>query len=416
MKLRVINILPHPPAYEYIQDDNRPDIFWDTPSGSWVGLFRGDWPDLIGRELLKISNEFNYEVWRPDSRAERIYSHTFDDGLVHKIFPATKEKTIWRKKKRIDVNSDFMLKNLEQEINSETILHLNGTGHRICREIIQKFPNVPKLIQFHSRLSHPYLEFKRIRKNFFRNIHYYFSYKTLKRNKPVFFVYNNSKYVSTLYRYRPIGIERIFMGCDFEFWKSGNKNQAKKEFGIESSSEVFSMASRFFALKQIDRVIEMFTHIHRNQHADFKLLIAGHGEQPYEEYLRRVGQELIKVEKLEFLGFLNDTDMLQLYQASDLFISASKTEGGPVSVVKAIACETPVMVTNVGGVDDVLKHLAAGILFDPTDYGNWEAKISNFMSGDIVVNVAERKKVKEIFHWPKICNKFLFLYRQLAGT
>ena len=63
MKTKIINILYHPPAYEAYINQPRPEINWDTPDGNWVGIWGYDWPDVIGNEVLKLTDELEYDVW-----------------------------------------------------------------------------------------------------------------------------------------------------------------------------------------------------------------------------------------------------------------------------------------------------------------------------------------------------------------
>ena len=92
MKIKVINIVNHPPAYEGHRGRPRPEINWDLPNGSWVGIWGYEWHNIIGNHVLKVANDINYEVWQPDLRADKIYQHTFENGLVHKLFPAIQIK------------------------------------------------------------------------------------------------------------------------------------------------------------------------------------------------------------------------------------------------------------------------------------------------------------------------------------
>src|SRR4030042_7195755 len=137
MKTRIINILPPPPAYEYVRGDARPEIFWEQAAGTWVGLFRGDWPDLLGEEILKITDEFSYEFWRLDLRADKIYRHTFKNGLVQRIFPAEKKRTRWGVRTAWIMSSPQLLECLRQNRESKIILHLNGLGDWLNQEIIK---------------------------------------------------------------------------------------------------------------------------------------------------------------------------------------------------------------------------------------------------------------------------------------
>jgi len=52
---KIIHIMNHPPAYEEYADKPRPAINWDTPNGSWVGIWGYDWSDQLASEILKCS-------------------------------------------------------------------------------------------------------------------------------------------------------------------------------------------------------------------------------------------------------------------------------------------------------------------------------------------------------------------------
>ncbi len=368
---------------------------------------------MIGREVLKISSEFDYEVWRPDLRADKIYSYTFENGLIHRIFPADQIKKVYGFKYKREVFSSQLTESIKKRFTENTILHLNGMGSCINREIIKCMPDAPKVIQFHSRLSTPYIEYRRMRKNLAANIFYYLRHNEFLKNRRIVFVHNNSINSDTLAKYNPLKIERIIIGCDFGFWKPGDKKKSRSYFKIKNDIKVFSMASRFYPLKQIDWVIKIFHDIDKSGNYNFKLMIAGHGRENYEHYLKTVGLELLKKGKLVFTGFLKDEEMLRLYQASDLFISASKAEGGPVSVVKAAACETPIMATRVNGVDDILEQHGAGILVGAFDYKQWQIQILQFLKDRLLVKLMDRKKAEEIFNWQNISKRFIDIYRSL---
>jgi len=415
VKMKVINILSHCPAYELCHSESRPKINWNTPNGSWVGIWGDDWPDLIGGEVLKLTKEFEYEVWQPDVRADKIYSHVFENGLVHKLFPAKIKKSLVGFKLKKKIQSNILIDNIA--LNSrDSILHLNAIYRAIDQEIINKFPYMPKLIEFHGKSSTPYYEAIRPRKNLLTNISYYILHKNLLKNRHIFFVYKNLEETNTLSKYKSLGYEKIYMGCDFNFWRPGNKDLAKKRLEINPSTKVFTMASRFVKLKQIDKVIEVFNDIDTHYNFDFKLIIAGHGDKKYENYLKKNSNNLIKKKKLIFTGYLKGVEMLTLYQASDLYISASLSEGGQVSVIKAIACNTPIMCTNVGGVDIVLKENNAGILVDSRDYKSWKFNILKVLRGEKTIKTLERVKAEKLFHWPNIAKKFVYIYQKLKGT
>jgi glycosyltransferase involved in cell wall biosynthesis len=417
MKIKVINILPHSPVYDCISTDWRPEICWDISNNSYVGFEGRDWADLIGNEVLKLENDIEYEVWQPDLRAAKIYSHQFENGLIHKLFPAKEIKIFFGFKRENQISSPVMLDALQREtgrINGKNvILHLNSIGYYLNRQVLSKFPSLPKLLQIHSKLSLPSTGMKKLRKNILGNLNYLKWHRELQENRKIFYVYNNSILADGLSRYNKIGIERIILGCDFDYWVSGDKDKAKELFNISPNTRVFSMASRLTELKQVDKVIKIFVDIDKNDRFDFKLLIAGYGQKEYVDYLKHISSELLNKNKILFTGYLQEEELLKLYQSSDLFISASTAEGGPVSVVKALACEIPVICTKVGGVDDILDKHKVGMLIPTYKYDLWYSHFIEILENRKKVPILERKIAKEIFDWKSIALKFIDIYKYI---
>jgi glycosyltransferase involved in cell wall biosynthesis len=60
-------------------------------------------------------------------------------------------------------------------------------------------------------------------------------------------------------------------------------------------------------------------------------------------------------------------ELLQLYRAAHVFVHVSLTEGMPQVLVEALACGTPAVATDVGGVRELLADGGAGVLVEPGD-------------------------------------------------
>lgn len=416
MKTKIINILYHPPAYEHFHSEKRPGIIFNTNNGTWVTIKNDEWPDLLGNEVLKLTDEFEYEVWQPDPRADKIYSHRFENGLVHKLFPARLKTSLYKGKIEKIIKSNTLLKAIEKEMNNEQIiLNINSSPLIYLNfKIIKKFHYLPIVLTFHGNFT-DYLQYtkcKNLIKRIYRCYKRHMFIKQLNRVETITYQNKFQQDILLNLGIKESKISFLTMGVDFNLWKPASIIEAKKYFNINNKTTVFSMASRFNNLKQIDKVMQVFTELNSDNNYHFKLMIAGHGEKEYEDYLKSISGDLLKKDKLIFTGYLHDEKMCKLYQASDLFISASTSEGCSVSVIKALACEVPIFSTNVGGTSEVLRENNAGILVDPFDYKQWEKELIEILEGKRVP-ILDREIAKGYFHWPNIAKKFVKIYNEL---
>ena len=100
------------------------------------------------------------------------------------------------------------------------------------------------------------------------------------------------------------------------------------------------------------------------------------GDGPLLQEIKRYVSENIKRSEVTFTGRISNAAVLEIYkqQAVDVFVNVSETEGLPVSIMEAISFGIPILATNVGGTNEIVKDSVTGILIDkdstPEDIAN----------------------------------------------
>mgnify|MGYP006292571839 CR=1 FL=1 len=413
MKTHIINILTHEPDYRFLHDKDRPPVNWDTSEGNWVGIYRNEIPDKLGEEVLKYSDDFVYEVWQPDYRADKVYSHQFEDGLIHRLFPAQHINEYYGIKKRKQLDAPAILQYLQQFQNEhDVILNLNGDLCRLNYQLLAAAANLPILYTFRGTLHLPNSMIFRPRLNLPASFTYFLRYLKARKLMPKadYVTYMNDLYLDDLGKLYRGPKAKLTSGCDFSFWKKTSKSEARKALDIAEDIPVFFTSSLLIPIKQVDKVIEIFDELARKY--DFLLMISGHGTEAYEAKLNEKAKTLLKQEKVRFTGYLTGELLRNHYNASDLFINASVSEGGPASAMKAAACETPIFSTNVGNVAERMASRNAGIICDIQDYDAWKEAFRQVLEGDGVKTI-DRQIAYEHYDWQQLAAQFTHIYQYL---
>jgi glycosyltransferase involved in cell wall biosynthesis len=117
--------------------------------------------------------------------------------------------------------------------------------------------------------------------------------------------------------------------------------------------------ARLEKAKGIFELIDAF--IKLNESGRFELIIVGSGT--VEDEVKMLALNL-KLNNIEFKGFLTGKDKINSFEISDIYIFPSYTEGMPNSVLEAMAMGLPVLTTKVGGLVDFFEEGKNGLYIE----------------------------------------------------
>jgi N-acetyl-alpha-D-glucosaminyl L-malate synthase BshA len=148
-------------------------------------------------------------------------------------------------------------------------------------------------------------------------------------------------------------IEVIHNFVDFERFKRSDKEHFKR--AIASNGErIITHTSNFRKVKRVEDVIQVFRRI--NERLPSKLLLIGDG--PERQNMEDLCRRLHLCEHIRFLGKQDAVE--ELLAVSDLFVIPSENESFGLAALEAMACEVPVISSNVGGLPEVNIHGVTG--------------------------------------------------------
>ena len=93
-------------------------------------------------------------------------------------------------------------------------------------------------------------------------------------------------------------------------------------------------------------------------------------------------------------GTINSENSLALiYSLSDLFVLPSTEDNLPNTVLESLACGTPVVAFNIGGMPDMIAHLQTGYLAKPGDIDDLANGIKLILSGNNLEYISKECRI-----------------------
>jgi len=192
---------------------------------------------------------------------------------------------------------------------------------------------------------------------------------------------------------------------------------------VREAKTIF-FVGRFDEEKGVLQLVRAYARL-LDRHPDATLVIGGasgfgvHHETDYVRKVRELAQSLVSKQKarIHFPGYIHhDRDLPAWFQRATVFASPSLfQEPFGVVNVEAMACATPVVGSNRGGIPEVLGD--AGIVVDPEDVEGFAAALSSLLeNADYRASLgrAARLRCREIFDWEIIARYWASLLEEVA--
>lgn len=149
-----------------------------------------------------------------------------------------------------------------------------------------------------------------------------------------------------------------------------------------------------------------------------KLLIVGKGSQ--EDYLKQLVRDLNIESDTIFTGFVNHNYVPEYQNMLDISVSVSidDSESFGVAIIEASACGKPVIVSNVGGLPEVVENGKTGFVVESKNPEMIVDAISKLIENRglrIEMGKNGRDRVMELYDWNDSLNKMISIYQSLLN-
>jgi glycosyltransferase involved in cell wall biosynthesis len=219
-------------------------------------------------------------------------------------------------------------------------------------------------------------------------------------------------------------IQIVPCGFDKEEFYPINKYKAKLQLGLDPSELIVLQLGRMVKRKGVDNVIEGVSKLKQLAPLPVRLLIVGgESDDPDPQKTPELGR-LMEIanqhgiaDSITFTGRKSRKELKYYYNAADIFVTTPWYEPFGITPLESMACGTPVIGANVGGIKYTVAHGKTGFLVPANDpdvlaQRMFEIFSSNKLVRNFRLNAIER--VNTFFTWEKVGKSIAGIYEQIT--
>lgn len=205
-------------------------------------------------------------------------------------------------------------------------------------------------------------------------------------------------------------------GIDLEkFYPGKGPSELREELGWQKKFVLISTRS-WEKIYGITDMVQAFRQVHRKI-PDARLLLLGGGSlaKELEDFIS--GNSLKGL--VHFAGAVQNENLSEYFQASDLYVSCSATDGSSISLLEAMACGLPAVVSDIPGNREWIDDGKNGFFGSYGNADSYETAILKYFElSDLektVIMARNRKTAEERADWNKNFNKLLAAYEKIIS-
>jgi glycosyltransferase len=202
-------------------------------------------------------------------------------------------------------------------------------------------------------------------------------------------------------------------GVDTEKFKNLNIEKKENEITIgivKTLTEKYGIEYLIKAIKELENILDI------ENYKKIRLLIYGKGE--LKNKLEDLTKELQIEDKVIFKGYISNEDVPKALNEMDIFVVPSilNSESFGVVAVEAMACEVPVIVSDVDGLKEVVVNNETGFVVPKRSSKEIANKIKILIENSDTVKKFKknaRERVLKLYDWNKNVDNMIKIYEEL---
>jgi glycosyltransferase involved in cell wall biosynthesis len=203
-----------------------------------------------------------------------------------------------------------------------------------------------------------------------------------------------------------IALERVRVlrnGVDLALFRPTDREAARRDLGF--TRPTLLAVGNLVALKRHRLMVEALVGL-----PDVDLVIVGEG--PERAAIEALSRERRVADRVRLLGHVPQDRLPEIYGAADLLVLVSTSEGWPNVLLESMACGTPVVVSDIDGITDIVAAPEAGRILAETAPDRLAVAVRDFLTAPPAR--AATRAYAERFDWQSTTEGQIALFREIC--
>jgi glycosyltransferase involved in cell wall biosynthesis len=198
------------------------------------------------------------------------------------------------------------------------------------------------------------------------------------------------------------------------FGTPATRKEAIIKLGLEQDFRYLLFFGFIREYKGLDLLIKAFANV-KLRNEKLKLIVAGEFYEDSAPYMELIKKNNLENEIILFDRFINDDEVNYFFSVADLIVQPYKsaTQSGVTQI--AYHFEKPMLVTNVGGLKEIVPHGRCGYVVNTNPEEIADSIFDFFENNRNVTFVTNIKREKEKYSWSKMTDSVSEVYKKCTG-
>ncbi|HLR76245.1 MAG TPA: glycosyltransferase [Balneolaceae bacterium] len=221
-------------------------------------------------------------------------------------------------------------------------------------------------------------------------------------------------------------ITTIPCGVDLNDFYPIDKSIARLTLNFDRDEKMILQLGRMVKRKGIANVVKALAILKEKYNFRARLVIVGGGSDnpdpaitPEIGRLKKIAASLGVENQIEFTGRKNRDKLKFYYNAADVFVSTPWYEPFGMTPLESMACGTPVIGSNVGGIKYSVADGETGFHVPAKEPEMLAAKLQNVLSNGVLRDELSTNaigRVRNKFTWDKVTTQIVRLYNEISAA